>query len=166
MKKRLKKNTMRILFLLTGIICCLAATSCQKANIRAGEASLEGIWRVTEIRSSYGTRVELGTEITEEFTESGTLGTFEFSEEEVSYSYTRLDTLYENTATWQLERERVNEGFTKVEKYTLTLDNEAFVCEFGDQTQDAERDAEMLYLIFETGNIYPYERIDWLLKKE
>lgn len=141
-------------------------TACEKANIKAGERSLEGDWLVTNINSAFGERTANGISIAESTEESGVLGSFVFSENEVVSSYTRLDTLYENTSTWQLQREKVNEGFFKVERYTLVLENQIFTCEFGDQTKNAERNATQLRLIFETTNIGAHEQFILTLEKE
>lgn len=157
---------MKRILLVFAALSILLACACEKANIRAGEASLEGTWDVVEILSSYGERMELGIGQTEDFRETGFAGTFEFSEEEVRYSYTRLDTLYVNNDTWQLERERVNAGFVRVEQYTLQLGNDSFQCAFGDETKNAERDATEVLLIMETQEVGPYQRVELKLEKQ
>ena len=144
----------------------LTLGACQKANLRAGETSLQGDWRVTEIISISGERLASGIVNSTDSIEMGTLGNFRFSEEEVSYTYTRLDSLYEGTTAWELERERVNEGFVRVEKYRLLLEQGIFDCAFGDETSDAERDATKVRLVLETTEIGPFDRFELLLEKE
>ena len=141
-------------------------SACEKVNIKAGEASLEGVWMTTNITSAYGERTKSGISIEENTQEEGNLGTFTFSETEVVANYTRLDTLYEITSSWKLKRDKVNEGFFKVEQYTLCTESQNFICEFGDQTKDAEHNATKLRLIFETTEIGVYKQFVMELEKE
>lgn len=147
------------------LLLLLSFSTCQKQNLNRAEKSLEGTWKVTKIYTAYGEKKELGTQTNEEFTEEGNLGVFTFGETEVDYSYTRLDTLYEGNSKWNLTREKVNAGFTNAEQYTLKFDNQNYICRFGDETKDAEKNATELSLKFETDTVGPYSSvIFWLVK--
>ena len=67
---------------------------------------------------------------------------------------------------WELKRDKINESFFKVEQYTLCTENQNFICEFGDQTKDAERNATQLRLIFDTNEIGDYEQFILNLEKQ
>ncbi|HZF99632.1 MAG TPA: hypothetical protein VEY71_01455 [Chitinophagales bacterium] len=82
--------------------------------------------------------------------ENGELGFMTFSENAVEYAYTRLSETYDSTETWVLNREKVNEGFFKVEKYTLTIGDRDYDCTFGDATSVSEKNADILTLSYET----------------
>ncbi|MEN0050194.1 MAG: hypothetical protein AAF806_24225 [Bacteroidota bacterium] len=156
----MEKSSLILLFL------ALTFFACEKANLNAGEASLEGTWNVNSIFSAYGERTELGINVEESIQEEGNLGAFNFSETTVDASYTRLDTLYKIASSWELKRDKISEGFFKVEQYTLCTDDQSFICEFGDQTKDAERNATQIRLIFETTEIGAYEQFVLKLEKE
>jgi len=148
------------------LIPILLLSACAKQNLRNAEASLKGDWTVKEIYSAEGQQVAGGTNITNEETETGDLGEFSFTDDEVMYSFTRLDSLYEGTSTWTLNREKVREGFVRVEMYTLTTDDYDFLCEFGDQTSDAEKNATEARLILETEGLDAYTMFQLELEKE
>lgn len=141
-------------------------SACAKQNLRNAEKSLNGDWVVTEIYSAEGERTTGGINITDEQTETGDLGDFSFTDDEVTYNFTRLDSLYEGNSAWTLNRERVREGFVRVEMYTLTTNDYDFVCEFGDQTSDAEKNATEVRLIFETEGLGAYSMFQLELEKE
>lgn len=146
--------------LLSLLIPLLFLSACAKQNLRNAEKSLKGDWTVTKIYSDEGQNSVAGV------TETGDLGEFTFTNDEMTYSFTRLDSLYEGSSTWALSRERVNSGFTRVEVYTLETDDYDFVCEFGDQTSDAEQNATEARLIFETEGLSAYSMFQLELKKE
>jgi len=153
------------------IICLLVLSiflfvGCEKANIKAGETSLKGTWIVTKINTAYGSRTDLGTNTTQNIEESGTLGQFEFMEDHLLATYTRVDTTYELDTSWELKRDKVNEGFFRVERYSLCLNEQIFQCQFGDETKDAERNANEVRLIFETDDIGFYQQFVLFLEKE
>ena len=152
--------------LLSLLIPLLFLSACAKQNLRNAEASLKGDWKVTEIYSAEGEQVSGGINITNQQTETGDLGEFTFTDDDVTYSFTRLDSLYEGSSTWILNRERVNSGFVRVEKYTLETNDYDFICEFGDQTSDAEKNATEVRLIFETEGIGAYLMFQLELEKE
>jgi len=140
--------------------------SCGKKNLRNAEKSLKGNWTVTEIYSAEGERLTNGIDITDKQTETGDLGEFNFMDNTVNYSFTRLNSLYEGSSGWTLDREKVNAGFVRVEVYTLKTDDYDFVCEFGDQTDDAEKNATEIQLIFETEETGPYTTFHLSMEKE
>jgi len=156
----MQRPTLVILFLF------LLFTACEKVNIKAGEQSLEGNWAVMNITTLYGERSDLGITVQENFEENGSLGAFNFSERKVIAEYTRLDTLYDIASIWELKRDKINEGFFKVEQYTLCLEDQNFICKFGDQTKNAERDATRVRLLFETTEMGAYEQFILELEKE
>lgn len=150
----------------TLLFIAIGLCACAKQNLRNAEKSLKGNWTVTEIYSADGERLTGGIDIQNEQTETGELGEFVFTENEVDYNFTRLDSLYENNSTWTLQRDKVNQGFVRVEVYTLDIDDYDFVCEFGDQTSDAEKNADEVRLIFETKDVGAYSTFQLMLEKE
>lgn len=107
---------------MTRIICLLLLSTvlfvgCEKANIKAGEMSLKGAWVVTKIYTAYGNRTDLGVSVEQMIEESGVLGHFEFTENNLLANYTGVDTTYELDSSWKLKRHKVNEGFFKIELY-------------------------------------------------
>lgn len=137
-----------------------------KSDLKHGQESLEGRWVVSKIISTYGEKLELGTTISETVEEEGVLGTFTFSEEELDYSYTRRDTLYNKQANWSLSENKVQEGFFKVPEYTLTIEEEDWIVDFEDGTSDATRKARAVVLSRATTSVGPYQNIQLFLSKE
>ena len=114
-------------------IWAIGLTACSgEAKLRSAEDSLLGTWRITEIYSD---------SLAYFIKETGTLGTVVFSEDQVDYSFTRRDTLYEAITDWELERKKRQEMFFIVGEYTLFIDEFVFRCEFGDDTKGAEKNA-------------------------
>jgi len=148
-----------------GLLLLLTFPACKKQNLKNAEKSLQGSWAVEAINSSYGIKTDLGTQTNQEFNEEGELGQFFFEDKTVEYRFTRLDTLYENQTSWELVREKVNAGFTNAERYTLTIDDFDFICAFGDQTSDAEKEATEISLFFETEDIGNYYAFELQIKK-
>lgn len=144
----------------------LVFSSCEKQNLRHAEDSLVGTWKVTEIFSATGERMNNGINISDEETETGDLGTFTFTEDQLDYTFTRQGITESGNTHWTLTRTKENSGFTKVEVYTLSFEGFVFDCAFGDETSDAEKNATEVRLIFETGELGDYERFTLFLKKE
>jgi len=140
-------------------------TACKKQNIKNAEKSLQGGWKVHAIHSMYGNQTELGIQSTHSFEDKGELGEFVFNDKLLTYTFTRLDTLYENETTWNLTREKINAGFTKAEQYTLSVNEYNFICAYGDGTKDAEKNATELALFFETDAIGKYQAFELKLTK-
>lgn len=134
---------MKVWFLFASILVLFAA--CNKDEIQA-EKSIEGNWKVVEITSYYGEFFSNGGfDPSETILDSGDLGSFNFSENFVDYSFTRNDTLFSGNGSWVLELEKVNQGFTKVNKFTLTIEGHfEFDVAFEDQTKNAEKNAKEL----------------------
>ncbi len=148
--------TMKNIFIIA--IGAILLSSCGASrNLNNAKDSLKGEWEVVKIYSAYGQRMQNGTSVSEEFNETGELGTFTFRETNGDYTFIRRDTTYTGSGSWALTREKVNQGFTQVEVYTLDFGDYTYVCEFGDQTSDAEQDATEIRLIYETTNIGYYE---------
>lgn len=153
-------------FLIFGVSLLLILTACEKQNLKRAEKSLIGTWQVNKIYSAYGERMELGTQTNEEITEEDELGIFIFNEKTVDYNYTRLDTVYEGNSDWVLNRKKINSGFTKIEVYSLTLDDKTYICSFGDETKNAEKNATEIALLFDSTEIGPYTSIMFWLTKQ
>lgn len=135
-----KKVPLVYLILLTGLI------SCQKDKVQA-ESSIKGDWDITEIVSQYGSFVNNTFVENNTKREMGDLGTFNFAQYDVIYNFTRNDTLYTGNTAWNLAYERVNSGFVKVPKYTLTIENRfIFDAFFEDGTKNAEKNAKEMRL--------------------
>lgn len=154
---------MKHLFFISLVL--LVFSSCEKQNLRNAEDSLVGTWSVTEIFSATGERTTNGISITNEETETGDLGTFTFTEEQLDYTFTRQGTTASGNANWTLERTKENSGFTKVEVYTLSFEDFVFDCAFGDETSDAENNAVEVRLTFETVEVGDYETFVLFLEK-
>jgi len=152
--------------LLFSIILLITFTACKKQNLNRAEKSLNGTWEVNKIYSAYGERMDLGTQTNEEITEEGDLGKFIFNETSVDYNYTRLDTAYKGSSDWVINRDKINAGFTKVEVYSLTVDNKTYTCRFGNETKNAEKNATEIMLEFDTNEKGPYTSTMFWLKKQ
>lgn len=132
--------------LLVALLAMLAISSCKKDEAQA-EESLIGEWNVTEINSYYGKFSETGQNIFDDKFEKGQFGTFLFKEDVVDYSFTRNDTLYSGSDNWILSFEKVNSGFTQVNRFKLVIGNTFyFDLAFEDQTSNAEKDATYVTL--------------------
>ena len=148
------------------MLLVLILVSCKKKDLRTAKDALEGTWKVTEIFSATGMRMTNGIDITNEETETGDLGDFVFTSDQVDYVFTRQGVEQRGNVDWTLTREKVNSGFTKVEVYTLSFDDFIFDCAFGDQTSDAEKNATDIKLTFETEAIGDYSTFVLTMKKE
>ena len=139
----------RILVLFLSISCAaILVSSCNKRNLNLAQESLVGSWNVVEIFSDE--KDTTGIHNDGRHWENGNLGVFTFSDNNVTYVYTRLDSTYMETTNWDLTREKVKQGFHKVEKYTLRIGNRNYNFLFGDGTSDAEKNATEMVLTFET----------------
>jgi len=156
------KSNQKLLTLI--IVALLSLSSCEK-DIDQARDSLIGNWQVTEIYSYYGTRVNLGTSITQEFTEKGSLGTFEFTDEKVNFSFKRRDTLYTGSEPYTVSVENRNNGFTKSPFYTVTISSKNYNCKFGDETSDSQKNATNILLNYESPIGQPYSGYTLHLKK-
>lgn len=124
----------------TGMIA-LVCISCQNDEVQA-EESLEGVWDIVSITSYYGQFSETSFDASETVSESGQLGTFEFIQDSVAYSFTRHDTAYAGNMSWILELEKVRSGFSRENQFTLTVEDRfVFNVSFEDETRNAEKDA-------------------------
>lgn len=130
----------RYFFLMVFMASMLVACS-KNDEIQAAD-SLEGVWDIVAISSLYGEFFENGFNPSETVTETTQLGSFHFMEDSVEYAFTRNDTLYTGIGTWELELEKVQEGFSKSNKFTLTIeDHFLFDVSLGDGTRNAEKNA-------------------------
>lgn len=123
------------------LILPLIFIGCSRDLIQA-ENSLEGDWTVVAITSYYGDFDRNSFNATETVLDSGMLGSFNFSEGVVDYSFSRNDSSFAGSSNWTLESEKVNAGFTRVLEFTLDIeDNFLFEVEFENQTKNAEKEA-------------------------
>ena len=132
------------------------SASC-KSRLSHAEESLQGTWHVKSIFSNEQDKSGPGKD--GQHKESGDLGTFTFSEKEVSYSYTRLGENYSGNSTWKLSSKKVPQSFVSVVRFTLSMnDKEAYEVRFGDQTSDAEKNARQIELhpVSASNNQTPY----------
>ena len=121
--------------------------SCNKDEIQA-EKSLEGGWDVIEITSIYGEFFENGFDPSETITESGALGTFDFTGDSVDFDFTRNDTSYTGTGKWNIIAERIREGFIRVPEFTITIENQfLFEAHFDDGTKNSEKNANRVSFV-------------------
>jgi hypothetical protein len=132
---------MKIINLTLLLLAFLLSTGCNRDEVQA-KKSLEGEWVVSEIYSTYGEYSVNGFSASHTVSETGMLGTFNFVAETVEYSFNRNDTTYAGNEPWNLQLERVNSGFTKTNKFTLTIGAEfIFDVSFEDETKNAEKNA-------------------------
>jgi len=128
------------------IVIAITFIACKKDEVKA-EESLEGEWDITTITSDYGEVAQnsIGSNTfypSELVEETGQLGTFSFTENTVDFEFTRNDTLYSGTENWNLELEKVNAGFTRVNEYILSIENQfLFIVAFGNETKNSEKNA-------------------------
>ena len=139
--------------------CTIALTffsaSC-RSSLSHAEKSLQGTWHVKSIFSNEYDKS--GPYKDGQHKESGDLGTFTFTEKELSYSYTRLGKNYTGTSPWNLSSKKVPQSFTSVVRFTLSLKDQAYDVRFGDQTSNAEKDARQIELhpVSVSNNQTPY----------
>lgn len=142
------------------MVCLLllaSLVSCQNDTAQ-GRNSIEGNWRLTKAETFFST----GSDTT--VREEGVLGQFVFDEDSVTYNFTRNDSLFAGSERWYLVGEKVNDGFFRVNKFTLVVqDNFTFICRFGDQTKNAERGATDITL---STNLAPNPDFYYMLSLE
>ncbi|MBR9920123.1 MAG: hypothetical protein GYB31_04730 [Bacteroidetes bacterium] len=142
MMKYLASNDLKF-----ALFCCLILLSaCNKDELQA-EQSLQGEWKVTEITSYYGDFDQNSFNPSQVVNDTTASGYFLFSEEMAEYNFSRNDTVYSGTASWDLALESVNEGFFKVNDFTLSINGYfMFDVTFGDETKNAEKNATRIFL--------------------
>ena len=123
---------------LLSLLFCLSLMACGENDLQNAKNSLKGNWTVNRIyvENTGGNGQN----------QTGNLGAFGFSETNLNYSFNKGGIVKNGQGAWTLKRELVNSGFVKVEKYTLEFDGLSFVCAFGDQTSDAEKNATNIRL--------------------
>jgi len=119
----------------------LGLISACKTDEEQARDSVEGEWRVTE------TRTYFLDDSAPPITEQGLLGQFIFDQDSVTFGFSRNDTLYQGADRWYLTSEKVNQGFFRVNEFTLVIENHfTFRCRFEDETKNAEKDATQITL--------------------
>jgi hypothetical protein len=138
------KAFMKTQYILTTLLVAIAFflfSACERNEIQA-EKSMDGLWEVTAIHSYYGDFSDNSFNPSETIFEAGQLGTFEFTDNTVGFSFTRNDTTFTGVDSWSIVEERVNAGFTRVSEFRLTIDNHfLFDVTFEDATKNAEENA-------------------------
>lgn len=134
--------------LLLAISFCFA--SCEKDDIQARN-SIMGSWNVVDITSFYATFSGNGANPIETISEQGQLGNFNFEEDSVTFTFTRNDTLFTGSSTWNLSTEKRQDGFATVTDFTLMIENEfIFDVSFENGTINSEKNAQEV--TFNNGN--------------
>lgn len=134
---------------------------CNKDETQAVN-SLEGTWDIVTITSHYGGFSENVYNADTVITETGQLGSFTFTENVADYSFQRDNKFYAGNENWVLQHERVNSGFFKVSKFTLTIENQfVFDVLFEDGTNNAELKARNISFLE-----IPMEKTDVLIGME
>lgn len=110
-------------------------SSCMSKSDSASE-SLQGVWNVTKISQTVDGTTD---------SQDGMLGTFEFTQTTVDYSYQFNGVTEANDFEYQLDITRENAGFTNVDRFDI-VGEENFRVRFGDQTSDAYENADMMVL--------------------
>lgn len=128
-------------FMCSTLVLFLCLLTACKEDVVQGRTSIVGNWQLTEA-STYFPNTGIP-----KVEEQGNLGQFVFDEDSVIFSFTRNDTLYQGSDRWYLLGEKVNDGFFKVNEFTLAIENHfTFRCRFGDETRNAEKDATQMTL--------------------
>jgi len=122
----------------------LLLTSCISNSFRDAKKSLEGSWEVNEIFSDEKDRSGLLRD--GRHRAIGNLGTFTFSENDVTYNYTRLEQKISDKSTWKLTSEQVPMGFFVGTIYTLYLKDRTYKVRFGGSTHRSEVNTRELTL--------------------
>lgn len=153
------KSLILILSLFSAIIIGCKSDEVQATN------SLEGSWQITSVVTTMGT-FNGSTFISEEnVKETGELGTFDFTENTVAFSFIQNKEVVVGNETWEFKTEKVNAGFTRVNKHTLTIGNAyLFDVTFEDATKNAEKNAKTITFVKAPTTQKPYG-ISLLLKK-
>lgn len=150
--------------LLLLILISLVYISCKKDDIQA-QNSMVGDWNVVEINSFYGEFTATGSRPIETIVEQGQLGTFNFDQDSVTFTFTRNDTLFTGNSAWNLLTEEQRSGFFTELVFTLTIENEfIFDVGFEDRTRDSERNAQELTFMNNPNN-GPGVQITMILEK-
>lgn len=136
-----------IIPILLTILIALGFVSCASDEVQA-EESLEGIWDIVAITSYYGAFSATGFTASETLTESGQMGTFEFVQDSVAYSFTRNETAYAGHVAWVLDLEKVRSGFSRENQFTMRIEDRfLFDVSFEDETRNAEKEARAVSFI-------------------
>lgn len=132
------KTQFRILFTLTLLTFI---SSCDKNQVEA-EKSLVGNWKVVEIITQYGEYIDNSFVEASSVTDTGSLGTFDFGKNMLSYDFIADGTQLSKETTWLLDYNKVNSGFVKVPFYTLKIGDEfSFQVQFDDSTINSQKNA-------------------------
>ncbi|GAB5539220.1 MAG: hypothetical protein Salg2KO_13230 [Salibacteraceae bacterium] len=107
-----------------------------------------GFWTVVRIETQYVQSSLSGFSVDSTTVETGDLGFFEFDSDIVSYEFSRTDSMHLGTANWYLEAVKVNDGFTRVNQYNLTIENRFdFDVQFEDGTKNSQHKASNAELL-------------------
>lgn len=133
------KQQLSIVIFIVGMFCCVLLVGCGPTKPLTAENSLKGKWLVTEVISN-----EVDGNSTRE---PGGSGIFNFGEAVVDYSFSRKGQTYQGKENWRLEATKENAGFVKVDRFYLYTKHQDYQIEFGDQTQNSEKNATRMAFV-------------------
>ncbi len=116
-------------------VFCLTLFSCQD-DLSIAEKSLIGQWTIYKVYSN-------------DNIQEGDFGTFNFKKDgTISVALTSSFLNLNSLESWDLNHQRVNSGFVKVDEFTLNISSlGTFNCAFEDQTNDAHKNAKNIALL-------------------
>lgn len=137
------------------------------STIESANESLVGKWSINKIITSKGNRISGGLTIDTNITEAiVSIGIMEFTEEgKCTWEFKRLGKTDVGSSSYKLLGRKENEGFIKVRKYSINLNDRTFDVAFGDQTSDAHKSARDITLSYDPQIVGTYEGFVLFLKK-
>lgn len=132
-------------YLVVTILSLFLITSCGKSTQDSAQESLIGEWSISNIIETH-TLMDNGVQLDQEtktFQDSN--GKFIFTLQTMEYEY-QTDSLISNQQNYILEITKENSGFIQVKVFTINGDEEDFRVRFGDQTNDAHKNANQISL--------------------
>lgn len=122
--------------------------SCGNNDLSEAQNSLNGEWAVISINTRMGEQLENGQTVDLDTTDLLATGSFLFEENGIGdFSYNTLGVSYNLSDRWSLSQTKVNCGFTNCDQYAISFDSQNYICEFGDQTSNAHKNATDIRLI-------------------
>lgn len=166
MKRRLVYSRANLSYVLLILLFSFLASSCEKRDLSQGEKSIEGTWTVSEMNVAYGRATNLSSFIDTVLTFTDGLGSFDFTDEKVTWTFEPGDSISINDENWDLTTHKENSGFTRVRVFTLITDSFEFDCVFDNETKNSEKNAEKLRLEHQSASLGEFYQIFLHLDKE
>ncbi len=143
--KKINDNLYKALILLL-LLGSIGFSSCLKNNAEEASKSLIGTWNIDSHITYYGTLLNMGSS-----SDSSSVLTENAGSMEAKASFIDIQLMIGGNeeriqSTYRLINEKVNSGFTKVNKYYLQLDQSVIEVEYGDGTSDSHESAENIAL--------------------